>query len=80
MPSSILAPPVARGFGINRLESGGDRLWSPSPERIEKALRDKEFGEWPEVRDSKKETFDRHDEKLKSLHEYFKIPMKKKNK
>jgi len=54
------------------------QLWPP--ERIEKALRTKEFGEWPEVTASKKETFDHHDERLKFLHEYFKIPMKKKRK
>jgi hypothetical protein len=50
------------------------------PERIEQALRKKEFGEWPEITASKKETFDSHDERLKFMHAYFKIPMKKKRK
>jgi len=50
------------------------------PERIEEALRKKEFGEWPEITDSKKETFDHHDERLKFMHEYFKIPTKRKKK
>jgi hypothetical protein len=48
------------------------------PERIEDALRAKEFGEWPEVASSKKDTFDNHEKNLRFLHEYFKIPMKKK--
>jgi hypothetical protein len=50
------------------------------PERIEEALRKKEFGEWPEITASKKETFDHHDERLKFMHEYFKIPTKRKKK
>jgi hypothetical protein len=54
------------------------QVWPP--ERIEEALRKKEFGEWPEVTASKKDTFDHHDERLRFLHEYFKIPMKRKKK
>jgi hypothetical protein len=50
------------------------------PERVEDALRTKEFGEWPEVTADKKNTFDNHDRNLQFLHEYFKIPMKKKRK
>lgn len=50
------------------------------PERVEKALREREFGEWPEVTDSNKDTFGRHDENVKFLHDYFKIPPKKKRK
>ena len=46
------------------------------PERIEAALRAKEFGPWPEVVDSKKNTFDNHDKNLRFLHEYFNIPLK----
>lgn len=50
------------------------------PERIEEALRAKEFGEWPEVASTKKDTFDHHDERLRFLHERFQIPMKRKRK
>jgi hypothetical protein len=52
------------------------QVWGP--ERIEEALRARQFGEWPEVTASKKDTFDNHDEKVRSLHEYFNIPLKKK--
>lgn len=54
------------------------QIWGP--ERIEEALRAGEFGEWPEVTSSKKDTFDNHEKKLKFLHEYFDIPMRKKRK
>jgi hypothetical protein len=50
------------------------------PERIEEALRSKDFGEWKEVKESKKDTFDNHDKRLQFLHEHFGIPLKKKKK
>lgn len=50
------------------------------PERIEQALRAREFGEWPEITASKKDAFDHHDERLKFMNEYFKMPAKKKRK
>ena len=53
-------------------------VWLPA--RVEKALREKEFGEWPEVTAEKKDTFDNHDERMKFLHEHFSIPMKTKRK
>jgi hypothetical protein len=46
------------------------------PERIEAALRAREFGEWPEVTESKKGTFGRHDEAVKFMNEYFNLPEK----
>lgn len=48
------------------------------PERIEEALRKKQFDHWPEDEASKKETFDNHDRNMRFLHEYFKIPLKEK--
>jgi len=52
------------------------QVWGP--ERIEQAIRARDFGEWAEVVSSKKDTFDNHDSRLQFLHEYFKIPMKRK--
>ena len=92
MPKDFKYPPTRfgmRAYGNYTIKRGNVETIEPKkaamkcescmvwwPERIEKALREKEFGEWPEVTQEKKETFDSHDERLKFLHEHFKIPLK----
>lgn len=94
LPKDFKYPPVRYGLmaygnylirrgDVETIEPKRDAMKCEScqvwrPERVEKALREREFGEWPEVTAEKKETFDNHDAKLKFLHEYFNIPMKKK--
>lgn len=96
IPKDFQYPPIRFGmmaFGNYMIRRGDVETIEPKkaamkcescqvwwPERFEKALRDKDFGEWPEVTAEKKDTFDNHDERMKFLHEHFKIPLKPKRK